>query len=1472
MISKLRSILACVTPLATYACVATADGGQGNAYTTIQSLIDAGNNGDGLGFPRKTRRILLLRLNRIVSLLLLLGGLVAHPGAAQVLQNPARMVLPATPGLLLHGDVNGDGIDDLVYSDITGPYTIHTLLGTASGAYQMGAVLTLPSLVYDSCVLGDYNGDHKLDLACNYETTTNASVVFFFGNGDGSFAAPKYIPLPPSPFDYFYLSLVSPGDLNGDGVPDILAIDGLNEWSWPVLSNGSGGFTIGPKQSVLSATFLDINGDGKIDAISQSGSVAFGKGDGTFTGFSSSIPIYNVCAYGDLDGDGHPDAACVYTENVTGDLVGAWDLQVFHGNPDGTFAATPEYKKVFGNKSNEWEDDGTLGTPIFIADVNNDGYPDIVTSALDGTTIIYGGPGLTFATPLHFVTNQFYAPKGFVADVNHDGFLDFIAVGDNGIDFSYGQSSGILKTAQAFEVTGVIGYAGVADFNGDGIPDVVTSGDNSLTIALGKGDGTFLPYTEIQPGAAYFSGLYEERVAAQLLHGDFNGDGKEDIIAYGSTDVNGFYSMYYYLQGNGDGTFQPMKPVVSNYAYGGPYDVTYVRDLNGDGRADILHAPDTTAALLHVQLSNGDGSFRTSEVPVPVEAGAGETVPSAADFNGDGKLDLVFAARAYAYVMLGAGDGTFTLSTKLALPPIPGSDNTYTGIAVTTGDFDGDGNQDIAVLWGGFLYGLDGFATTETIVFYGDGHGNFSAPVIANSGANGYAALKAQDINQDGRAEIILHGEGSLNGGTNIGVLHGLANRTFLPETNYSAGNGLSSMEISDLNRDGWPDLVFANGDFNGPANSVTVLLSLGNVPAVTGTLFATPEPSYAGSPFSLVAGFVTPDLSTLTGSVDFILDGAAIGSAPLTQNAATFPVANLPAVGSHSIQANWQGNATFAPVTLTGTHVVIGRPATVSLTCSPTSIPIFGNALFTATVSSTYGTPTGSIDWTDNGTTLSTQTLSAATATLTYTGQTVGTHTLTATYVPTGGFASGSASCSEVVTTLPTTSVLSVSPGNTTFGSPVTLTATVSPTIPPGAGTPIGSVTFYNSGTVLNTAPLSNGVATLTLSTLPGGVDNLTCTYSGSSIYATSNCNTIPTTIAAAASTLILVSSLNPAPALTSITFTASLTANGQPAPAGNTIVFTLNGQIINLFTDATGTAAYTLNTLTPGSYPVTATYAATASLKASSASLTEVITAIPTITSLTVSPNPAYFSQLVTMVATVSGAPTGTVTFSDGATPLPTQLLTGGTARYTTSTLAVGTHPITATYSPATTSFLPSTSSTVNEVILPSGFTIALSPTSITLPPGATGTDAILLTSFGNFSGPLSLTYGAPPTYGTASIAPATDALTAGGTANSTLTLTTLMKAENTVPTRPGSRKLPVVFSVFLLALVPLGLAKHRKLTRILGIALLLLSLQAITGCTNAWYTGEVVASGTYQLPITATDVNGNSQTATLTVIVTP
>jgi len=176
------------------------------------------------------------------------------------------------------------------------------------------------------------------------------------------------------------------------------------------------------------------------------------------------------------------------------------------------------------------------------------------------------------------------------------------------------------------------------------------------------------------------------------------------------------------------------------------------------------------------------------------------------------------------------------------------------------------------------------------------------------------------------------------------------------------------------------------------------------------------------------------------------------------------------------------------------------------------------------------------------------------------------------------------------------------------------------------------------------------------------------------------------------------------------------------------------------------------------------------------------------------------------------------------------------------------------------------------VNEVIFASGFTIALSPSTITLPPGATGSVGIQLGSVGNFAGPLALTYGTLPTYATASVSPTTVTLTAGGTGSSTLRLNTVLKASNIIPVKPGSKELPVVFTALILSLVPLRSWRRNKLARLLGFALLIVTLQAITGCTNAWYTGNAVAPGTYQIPVTATDVNHNSQTATLTVLITP
>ena len=240
--------------------------------------------------------------------------------------------------------------------------------------------------------------------------------------------------------------------------------------------------------------------------------------------------------------------------------------------------------------------------------------------------------------------------------------------------------------------------------------------------------------------------------------------------------------------------------------------------------------------------------------------------------------------------------------------------------------------------------------------------------------------------------------------------------------------------------------------------------------------------------------------------------------------------------------------------------------------------------------------TPTGSIAFTDNGAALATQGLANGTTSLTYTGLTTGTHNIMAIYAPTGSFAASSATCSEVVNSLPTTSTLAVSPTTSTYGSAVALTATVSPVTLPGPSTPTGVVTFYNGATVIGSSSLGGGVATLNTNSIPGGSYSLTCTYGGSSIYASSDCNPVPVVVNAAPTSLTVSSNANPAIYGSSVAFTARLTVSGQSAGAGNTIQLTFNSQVINLITDATGSATYYANgTPVPNSYPVSAVFVAT-------------------------------------------------------------------------------------------------------------------------------------------------------------------------------------------------------------------------------------------------------------------------------------
>jgi hypothetical protein len=647
-------------------------------------------------------------------------------------------------------------------------------------------------------------------------------------------------------------------------------------------------------------------------------------------------------------------------------------------------------------------------------------------------------------------------------------------------------------------------------------------------------------------------------------------------------------------------------------------------------------------------------------------------------------------------------------------------------------------------------------------------------------------------------------------------------------------------------------------------------------------TLSSSNPVAAAGQPVTFTARSTSVSSETLT-PINVTDNGLFLTTLSTPNTAGTFTLSTSSLTpGYHFIVASFPGDTFSNPAGTAslGELILAGTPTSATITnCPSGNVNVQQDFTLLFTVTSASGTPTGSLSFTDNAAPHGSAALINGSASLLYVPTMGGAHTLTATYTPTGSFAASSATCTFNVVLNPTKSTLTAAPTSGALGTPTLLTATVTPNPGTSFGNPTGTVTFLNGATVLGTAPLSSAaIANLTTTTLPAGTDNLTCTYSGDNYYASSSCNVVPVTIAAAASNITLTSSLNPAPAFTSITFTARLTSNGQPLPAGLPFNLTLNSSTVPLITDANGSATYITSSLGTGSYLVLATFtpsfAPATNYLGGFASLTQVVSAAATSTTLTAAPNPAYQNQLVTLTASVAGniSPSGTVTFYDAATSIGTATLdASGKAVLTTSSLAVGTHPLFATFL-ANGNFAASTSPTVSEVILPATFTIALDPSSLTLATGQQGASTIHLTSIGNFAGPLTLTFGTLPANASATITPATVNLTADGTATSTFAINTILKSANTTPQRPGARLLPTIFAATTILLFPVAFARRKRFARLLTLLAFAALLQTLTGCTNLYYLVHSVEAGTYQIPITATDANQHSQTATLTLTITP
>lgn len=1003
-----------------------------------------------------------MRFLQLAALLLLASCALL----AQSFRNPSRVLTPTDPLSVIAGDINGDGHPDLLYgSGLYGNAVLHPLL-QGGGAFIPAPVIALPPTINANCTLADLNADRKLDLICMGFGVINSSmqVAVLLGNGDGTFGMATIVNLPSGGTDSeLYPAAV--GDLNHDGHPDVVVTDAVNNRIFALLGDGTGKLTlvsvVASSTAAVQAVLADLDGDGNLDLIAQGIEVYKGHGDGTFgTGITYGGSQFPVLA--DIDGDGRPD--------LIGGSHGV--LKVFHGNADGSFAPNPVATVDYTDGANVGDETG-FGSYIgayACLDLNGDGIPDILARGDDGLTIIMGLPNLQFAKPVHYPVSQNFLTgvllgSNQLIDLNGDGHPDLVAIGPGGILITYGQTGGTFGSGSVYEAGYLVSHATVADFNGDGSPDVVTSGDLQLQLSLGRGDGTFEVSTPIPGTVIYTRGDPRAMIDATVVHGDFNGDGHQDVLTTGAPSV--YTSRPSLFLGHGDGSFG-VPIAVSNAAVSVTTQAA-VADINGDGKDDVASSDGTT---ISVNLSSGDGTFRTVSTALTQISGERSSQTIAfADLNGDGRLDLVYTTTNNLAVMTGRGDGTFSPAIFYPVPATSAGTGRSPGVPAI-GDFDGDGRLDIAVLVAAAATYAQLYNPTQIFTFYRQGSptgldaDGFTPAVAGPVSARSYVDFFAADVDGDGKADAIADDDGNLYNeafGNAIGVFHGLANRTFSAEQNFVAGTGLASLLIADLDRNGLLDLVVANGDYNEIANSFTVLLN--GAPALTvpasqtttaTTANVSPNPSTYGQPV-IFTTHVAPATSTglvPTGTVVFsFCRGAttlvtldATGSASFITPTGT-EIAEP--VGSCPFAANYQGDANFLPSTSPSVpYLVLPAPSITSVSAqpdpghlsqsislqaivqgvpSPTANPVTGQPIPPGVLQST-----GTVQFLDGSTVLGTATVNNGTATLTTNTLSLGTHTIVATYSGDANLGGSSGSTSEVI--LPSSFTLGLSPTSLSF------------------------------------------------------------------------------------------------------------------------------------------------------------------------------------------------------------------------------------------------------------------------------------------------------------------------------------------------------------------------------------------------------------------------------------------------------
>ena len=405
-----------------------------------------------------------------------------------------------------------------------------------------------------------------------------------------------------------------------------------------LLSTATFSATIYPIEGIARYTTLaDFNGDGRPDiaaAITNSTQVGImlNNGDGTFarpTYLNAGIP--RSVAAADFFHTGVVDLA-VAGENGSNAIV-----RIFQGVGDGTFVRPPQHYPLAGG-----------GQYMVAADVNGDGWADLVVTGSSRVAVLINNRDGTFAPPVYYNAGGNHPSALAVADFNNDGVPDIavargaqsevtILLGSKTAPGTFGPPLFYPTGGNPLDLT-------VGDFNHDGNLDLAVVNSqfkgNTVAVLLGNGDGSFRP-PQLYTTPANFSDA--------IVAGDFSGNGIQDLV------VGSFDGALKLFPGNGDGTFAPPMNIPNGLF------TQFLRtgDLNGDGKLDLVATPYLGVRV----LLNTTGTVPPPTTGSGTDQTIGEGGPRSSRFyTPDGTLTTI------ALNGPGAAQLHFSSSTSISIP------------------------------------------------------------------------------------------------------------------------------------------------------------------------------------------------------------------------------------------------------------------------------------------------------------------------------------------------------------------------------------------------------------------------------------------------------------------------------------------------------------------------------------------------------------------------------------------------------------------------------------------------------------------------------------------------------------------------------------------------------------------------------------------------------------------------------------